>query len=270
MGLVANPQQLQESLLALGARDPARLPRALARGAQGAADRAGPGAALSLLRGAPSIDYADPRAAAALRAVVRYAQAAGAPELARRAVDTALAAHPAAAVFHAARGLHLELGGGAPDRVRAAYERAAKLDPGNPTALTGLGRLALGREPTQALAFFDRAAAADPSDPDPKLAAARALRASGKPEEAARRLEALLDEHPFQAAAAAERVSLDLERDVTTSKTLERARRAARFGRGVEAYEQLSRVYARLEQPERAAEAARHARFLRERQASGG
>ncbi len=267
MARVANPQQLQGSLLALAARDPARLPLALARGAEGAADMAGPGAALSLLRGAPSIDYLDPRSAPVLRAIVRFAHEAGEPELARRSVDAALAAHPEAAVFHEARGLHLELAGAAAEQVRAAYARAANLDPRNAGALAGLGRLALNRDPAQALAFFDRAAAADPSDPDPKLEAARALRASGKPEEAVRRLDALLAEHPFEAAAAAELVSLDFERDVATSSTLERARRAARFGGEVEAYEQLSEVYARLDQPDQAAAAAERARFFRERRA---
>jgi predicted Zn-dependent protease len=125
-----------------------------------------------------------------------------------------------------------------------------------------------------ALSFFDRAAAADPSDPGPKLGAVRALRASGRPEEAARRLDALLEEHPLEAEAAGELVSLDLERGGVTPRTLERARRAARLGGGVEAYEQLSRVYARLEQPEQAEEAARRAQLLRERlgepETSGG
>ena len=274
MGRVLNPKQLHESLTQLAARTPARLPLALARGAEGAAETAGPGAALSLLRDAPGVDYTDPLAGPALRALVRVAHKADEPEIARRAVDAAVAAHPEAAVFHEVRGLHLELSGAAPDEVRAAYARAVALDAGNAGALAGLGRLALDRDPAQAVALFDRAAAAEPSDPGPKLAAARALRASGPPEAVARRLDALLDQHPFEAEAAAELVSLDFEREVVTPRTLERARRAARFGGGIEAYEQLSRVYTRLEQPEQAEAAAKHAQFLRERLAqpetSGG
>jgi hypothetical protein len=196
---------------------------------------------------------------------VRFAHEADEPEIARRAIDAALAARPEAAVFHEVRGLHLELSGAAPDEVRAAYARALALDAGTAGALAGLGRLALDRDPAQAVALFDRAAAAEPSDPDPKLAAARALRASGSLGAVAPRLDALLDQHPFEAEAAAELVSLDFERGVVTPRTLERARRAARFGGGVEAYEQLSRVYARLEQPEQAEAAARHAQLLRER-----
>jgi tetratricopeptide (TPR) repeat protein len=274
MARVANPEQLREALMAMAGRAPARLPLALARGAEGTAEIAGPGAALNLLRGAPGVDYTDPRAAPALRALVRFAHAAGEPEVGRRAVDAALAARPEAAVFHEVRGIHLEHADAAPDEVRAAYARAMALDAGNAGALAGLGRLALGRDPAAALPFFDRAAAVDPADPSPKLAAARALRASGEPEEAARRLDALLEEHPFEAEAAAELVSLDLERGVATARTLERARRAARFGGGVEAYEQLSQVHTRLEQPEQAEAAAEHARLLRERlvepETSGG
>ncbi len=269
MARVANPQQLQSSLLALHKRDPSRFALALARGAEGAADRAGASAALPLLLGAPDLDFADPRATPALRALVRFAHAAGKPALAERAVGAARAAHPEAAVSHECLGLQLELGGAAPDEARAAYARALELDPKNAGALAGLARLALGGDPAQALAFFDRAAAADPSDPDSKLGAARALRASGRPEEAAQRLDALLDAHPFEAEAAAELVSIDLERGSATPKTLERARRAARFGGGIEALEQLSEVHARLQQPAEAAEAAERAKRLREHQASG-
>jgi tetratricopeptide (TPR) repeat protein len=274
MARVGNPKQLQESLSALGSRHPARLPLALVRGAEGAGDAAGPGAALNLLRDAPGVDYADPAAAAALRALVRFAHAAGEPAVARHAVEAALAERPEAAVFHEIHGLHLELAGAAPDEVGAAYARALSLDAANGGALIGLGRLALDRDPAQALALFDRAAATEPFEPGPRLAAARALRASGQPDEAARRLDALLDQHPYEAEAAAELVSIDLERGVATPRTLERARRAARFGGGVENYEQLSLVYARLEQAEESEEAARRAQLLRERlgaaQTSGG
>jgi len=269
MARVANPQQLQTSLLTLGARDPARLPLALTRGAEGAADRAGPDAALSLLRGAPGVDYADPRAAPALRALVRFAHGAGRPQVAARAVDAALAANPEAVVFQEIQGLHLELGVAAPEQVRAAYQRAAQLDAGNARALAGLGRLALASDPEQAFVLFDRAATADSSEPEHALTAARALLALGRTEQAERRLEALLEEHPLEGAAAAELVSLDLARDVATARTLERARRAARLGGGARDYEQLSRVHERLDQPQEAAAAAERAQLLRERQGRG-
>ena len=145
-----------------------------------------------------------------------------------------------------------------------------ELEPENARALAGLGRLALGDDPEAALAFFDRAAAANPEDPEPKLQAAKALIASGKPTHAAKRLDALLLEHPYEAEAAAERARLDLERGIATPRTLERARRAARFGGGADAFELLSRVHLERDDLELAARAAKRAQALREPQASKG
>lgn len=268
MARVANPKQLQSALMDLAARNLARLPSALAEGARGAAEIAGPRAALSLLRDAPGVDYTDPEVAPALRALVRFAHAAGEVEVADRAVSTARLVHPEAAVFHEIRGLHLELSGAAPETVHAAYFRAIELDPRNPGALAGLGRLALANNPKSAIALFDAAASADPSDPLPELRAARAVFASGRVEEANQRLNLLLERHPFFAEAAAELASHDLDAGAVTSNTLERGLRAARFGGGAPAYERLSEIYTRLDQLGKAQEAADHAKRLRERQAS--
>jgi predicted Zn-dependent protease len=131
-----------------------------------------------------------------------------------------------------------------------------------------LGRLESSDDPEAALVLFDRAAVADPSDPAPKLEAARALIASGKLAAAEERLDALLLEHPLEAEAAAERARLDLERGVATARTLERVRRAVRFGGGADALELLSRVHAERGEPEPAAQAAERARALREARAS--
>jgi tetratricopeptide (TPR) repeat protein len=266
MARVANPRQIQSALLTLRARNPEKLPMALARSAEGAADLAGPGAALTLLSGAPGVDYTDPQFAPALRDLVRYAHAAGQPKKAERAVEAALKAHPDAAAFHAIRGLHRELSGAAAEAVRAAYARAVELDPNDAWALAGLGRATVASDPTEAVALFDRAAAADPTEPEYLLAGARAALSAGKAEPAERRLMLLLGKFPMEGEAAAELVALDLRRERVTQKTVDWARRAARFGGGVEAYEQLSQVYARLEQPKLAEEAAKRARILRDRQ----
>ncbi len=102
------------------------------------------------------------------------------------------------------------------------------------------------------------------------MEAARALVASGKLAQAEQRLDALLLEHPFEAEAAAERARLDLERGVATPRTLERARRAVRFGGGADALELLGRVHAQRNEPELAEQAAERARALREARASEG
>jgi len=265
MGRVANPTQLQTSLASLGARDPARLPEALARGAEGAAAAAGPGAALNLLSGAPGADYTDPAALPALEALVRQAIAADRPESASRVVEAALAAHPESADFHWIRGLQLELEGAAPERVWAAYSRAVELDPHQARALEGLGRLMLSRDPEAALGFFDRAAASDPDDVAASLGAARALITIDRGEEAARRLESLLEDAPLESEAAAELAALDLARGVVREVTLDAARRAARFGGGPEDHERLRDVYLALDRPDEAEEAAGRARLIRER-----
>jgi tetratricopeptide (TPR) repeat protein len=243
--------------------------RALAAAAEGVARRAGPAEALGMLATAP-VDLEEPRYAAALRALVRFSHQAGETAATQAALQTILAAYPDSGAFQEIHGLDLELSGAPAEAVQAAYARALALEPGNAQALAGLGRLALGDDPEAALGFFDRAAAADPSDPDPKLQAARALVAGGKPAQAEERLDALLLAHPLEAEAAAEWVRLDLERGVATPRTLERAQRAVRFRGGADALELLGRVYAQRDEPELAAEAAKRAQTLREAGASEG
>jgi tetratricopeptide (TPR) repeat protein len=268
MARVANPKQLQDALVKLRARNPGRYPLALSRGADGAAELAGPRAALELLRKAPGIDPTNPAAAPVLRSIVRFAHASKQPQVAEALVAKGIAAHPQSAVFYELRGLHLELGKAASDAVRAAYARAVELDPQNAGALSGLARLTLASDPAAALSFFDRAAAADPTDPAASLGAARALRAMKRPDEAERRLDALLFLRPVEAGAAAEQVALDLERNSVTQKTLERAKRAVRFGGGLPAMEQLASVHERLGQKEEAARIAQRVKLFKE-QASG-
>jgi tetratricopeptide (TPR) repeat protein len=249
---------------------PARAGQALAEAAEGLVRRSGPALALDMLRTAPGVDFSDPRYAPALRAIVRFSHRAGETAEARVEVQAIFAAQPDSGEIQAIRGLDLELSGAPAEAVRAAYARALELEPGNAWALAGLGRLASGADPEAALSFFDRAASADPSDPGPKLQAARALVASGELERAERRLDALLLEHPFEAEAAAECARLDLERGVATPRTLERARRAVRFGGGADALELLSRVHAQRDEPDLAARAAEEARALREARAAEG
>jgi tetratricopeptide (TPR) repeat protein len=238
---------------------------ALSEAADGLARRSGPAVALSMLTTAPDVNYADPRYAAGLRALVKYAHEAGQSAGTRTPLQKVFASQPDSSAFQEIRGFDLELSGAPAAEVSAAYTRALELDPNNSLALTGLGRLAAARNDSQAaLGFFDRAAAADPTDPAPKLAAAKALVALGKPDEAEQRLDALLAEHPFVVEAASERARLDLEQGVATPQTVERARRAVRFGGGPEALELLSRVHAERKETDLAARAAEEAKALRE------
>jgi len=269
-GRLGDATAIADSLERIEQSHPAWAGRALAEAAEGVAGRAGPAVALGMLAAAPGVDFTDPRYAAALRALVRFSHQAGEAAAMRATLQQTLAARPDSGAFQEIRGLDLELSGAPVEAARAAYARALELEPQNARALAGLGRLALGDDPEAALGFFDRAAAADPSDPDPKLQAARALVASGQPAQAEERLDGLLWEHPLEAEAAAERAWLDLERGVATARTLERARRAVRFGGGADALDLLSRVHVERDEPEPAARAAERARALREAGASEG
>jgi tetratricopeptide (TPR) repeat protein len=269
-GLLGDTTALADFLALIETSHPASAGQALAEAAEGLAQRAGPATTLEMLTTAPGVDFKDPRYAAALRAIVRFSHQTGETTSIQATLQTILVAQPDSSAFQEIRGLDLELSGAPAEAVHAAYTRALELGPGNAQALASLGRLALADDPETALVFFDRAATADPSDPDPKLGAARALVASGKLAQAEERLDALLLEHPFEAGAAAERARLDLKREVATPRTLERARRAARFGGGADALELLGRVHEQRDEPELAARAADQARALREAQASEG
>jgi predicted Zn-dependent protease len=173
------------------------------------------------------------------------------------------------AAFQEIRGLDLELSGDL-DGARDAYAHAIELEPDEAHALAGMGRVLRERDPGQAVAYFDRAEAADPQDPEPKLLAAQALAASGKKDEAARRLDAVLAEHPLEADAASRRAQLDLDRGVASEETVERAQRAVRFGGGAEALELLSRAHTERGESKEAKQAAERAQALREKPASSG
>jgi tetratricopeptide (TPR) repeat protein len=269
-GFMGNLIRANETLERLEKTWPARVGSALAAAAEGATARAGPDQAVAVLASAPKANYQDRRYAPALRAFVRFAHEAGDTTEAQTALERALVAHPDFGAFQEIRGLDLELSGAPRETVRAAYLRALELQPANARALEGLGRLALDDDPVEATAFFDRAAATDPSDPTPRREAARALAASDRPDEAAERLDALLLSHPSEAEAAAMRARLDLERGIATERTLERARRAVRFGGGAEALDLLGAVHGQRGEADQAARAAERARVLREKSAAQG
>jgi tetratricopeptide (TPR) repeat protein len=260
-------EEVTQQLVYFAGRFPESIGLGMAAAAEGFAEgESGPAGAVELLRKMPGVDLTNPRHAAALRALVRHVHAAdGATPPAE--LRAALAAHAESGAIQEIHGLDRELAG-AGDAARAAYQRALELSPESPGALAGLARLTVESDLEKALALFDRAFTADPSDPAPPLAAARALVSAGRPDEAAARLDALLKEHPADVEAAALRASLDLDRGVATPRTVERARRAVRFGGGVEALDLLGRVYTQRGEIELAAQAAERAKALRERRSA--
>ena len=269
-GLLGNTAGVADFLGRIEKSHPACAGQALAEAADGLAESMSAQMAVSMLTTAPHVDFSQPRYAAGLRALVRYSyQVKNGAEI-RAKADKILAAHADSGAFQEIRGLELELSGASPEAVQAAYARAVELAPEDALALTSLGRLVAAKDPAAALAYFDRAAAADPSNPAPKLEAAKVLVASGKLAEAGQRLDALLVEYPFEGEAAAESARLDLAQGIASPHTVERARRAARFGGGADALDLLSRVHSQRNEADLAAQAAEGARALRAAEPSPG
>ena len=255
---------IAETLENIEASYPAWAGLGLARAAEGLEERAGPAAAASMLARAPGVDYGDPRFVPALRNLVRYSHAAGSPGDFSSRLQKVLDSQPEFSSFEDIRALDLEMSGAPRESTLAVYLRALELGPRNAYALSGLGRLEAADNPEQALAYFDRAAAIDSSNPDHAMAAVRVLIDMGELDGARERLDRLLGEHPFEIDAAMTQVRLDLQQGVDTPRTLERAKRAVRFGGGADAHGLLSQVYAKRGNTEEAAEASRRAEVLRE------
>jgi tetratricopeptide (TPR) repeat protein len=234
--------QVPPHLAGLVAR-PEVLGRAVAAMAAGTRARSGPAAAADLVRRAQGLDLTQPQNAAALRERVLGLAEAGEPDAAQAALAASLAAQPESAAFHAIRGLALERSGAAAGEQRTAFERALALEGENAWALAGLARLhAAAQDQAAALAFYERAAAADPQDASLARAAAQILIAQGRSEEAEKRLEELLERHPYDGVAALRLAELRAARGADPERTRALAQRAARFGGGSEARELLARL----------------------------
>lgn len=239
--------------------------RALAAMGRGARVRFGAEVAAQILEryGATGLEVQDPDRPDALRGLIELKYEAGEIAEVEPAVRAVVAAQPESAALHAVLARWLELSGAPEAERRAALDRALELDPENPAALGGMGRLLLPTDPEAALGYFDRAAAADPEDAADPLAAARILIASGQTQEAAKRLAKLLEDHAFEDEAALELVELQLAAGTATTETEALARRAVRFGGGLSALETLGRVYRAIGDPQKATEIEERVRARR-------
>jgi len=231
---------------------------AVAARAEAMAERAGGAeAALASIEELPQMDLREPQDAEVLRVRVSLLAELGRLEQARRAVDAARAAHPDEPAIHAIEGMLLEREGATPERIEAAYRRALAIDPEAARPLEALGRLAEARgEIEEAFAWYDRAWAAAPEQASPALRAAELAARSQRLDEAERRLEALLDETPWQAEAARQLARLRLDRGDEGERTLELAERAVLFRGGEAAARLLVEVHRSREEGARADEIA--------------
>jgi tetratricopeptide (TPR) repeat protein len=187
------------------------------------------------------LDLSAPAHAPALRALLAQLAAQGEHAKALGLVGDALDGQPEAAVFHELRGRALLAAGKSADDSRQAFERALELDAGHAPALAGLAELsAEAGDHDGALAFYDRAAEADPEQSTYPLAAAQLELAAERRDEAARRLEELLERHPREAGAAGDLAEIFAERG-ELERALVFAQRAAWF-RQPEAEARLERI----------------------------
>jgi tetratricopeptide (TPR) repeat protein len=149
------------------------------------------------------VDLTDPVNAAALRVLLTYLAELGDHEKALKRIDSALSAHPEAAVFHELNGRVLSAASKPPEKAREAFDRALELDPKHAEALIGLAELsAQAGEVDAALALYDRAADLDSEDPAAALAAVRLVVGAGRTADAQARFKAVLTTHPREADAA--------------------------------------------------------------------
>ncbi len=203
------------------------------------AARAGPTAGIEAIRAA-GLDLTEPANGPALERLVEFLVADGKPAEALDAVQAALAARPDEALLHELRGRALR-SAGEPGPAREALQRALELEPERATALAELAALTAEQgDRESALALYDRAARADPEATAYPWAAIQLVATTEDAAELERRLEALLARHGTHAAAAELLAQRLLARDPGRAREVEH--RAARFRRGPDARERLSRI----------------------------
>ena len=149
------------------------------------------------------VDLTDPVNAAALRVLLKLLAELGQHEKVLKRIDSALSAHPEAAVFHELNGRVLSAAGKPPEKAREEFDRALELDPKHAEALIGLAELsAQAGEIDAALALYDRAADLDSEDPAAALAAVSLVVGAGRTADAQKRFEGVLAVDPREAGAA--------------------------------------------------------------------
>jgi tetratricopeptide (TPR) repeat protein len=210
---------------------------------EGVRERSGAKAALAVMRTSKKVSLDDPRNADLVAAMVEDLAATGSAKEGLKLVDDGLRKHPDAAEFHAVRGRALQLSKAPNEQVRAEFERAIALNDKSARALLGLARLKVASDSREeAIGLYERAIGADESDGTPVHELASLLVALDRPADAEKRLEGLLRDRPYDAAAARALAEIRLARDAHDERGIELARRAVRFGGGPDAQAFLERV----------------------------
>ena len=168
------------------------------------------------------------------------------PEQIETLVDSLSASRPGSAPLIAVHGLLLETQG-ALDAARERYAAALRLDGEQPEALLGLARLDVTRAPQEAARLAGRALAASKGETArvaQVAALAEMLDAAGANAEALELFAALVERVPHNGRAAEALARERLARGDHSARTLDLARRAARFETSRGTLKLLSEVHA--------------------------
>jgi tetratricopeptide (TPR) repeat protein len=242
LGRLGREQRMSKYLREQLARERA-WDEAIAAMAEGVRERGGPKASLEVIRHAKPLELDDPKYAEAIAAMIEDLAATGSAKEGVSLAERGLGKHPDSAAFHALRGRALQLSGAPAESVRAAFDRALELDAKNARALLGLARVeANAGSKEAAVPLYERAIAANPTDGVAVRELAKLLAALQRPADAEQRLEDLLREVPYDAAAARALAELRFARGNADERTVELARRAVAFGGGADATAFLERV----------------------------
>jgi tetratricopeptide (TPR) repeat protein len=188
-------------------------------------------------------------------------------ELAESMLGVASTVRPGSAELEAVRGLLARHRGEDEAAIEAAYAHALELDARLPAALLGLALLEVDSDPQKALDLGRRALEAKGVSSDRVASLALALMKSGADEQALELSELLIRHTPHEATAAELLARAALAAGDHSDRTLDLARRAARFGRTEASLVLLRDTYAARGETERARQVAER---LEERKQGAG
>jgi tetratricopeptide (TPR) repeat protein len=216
---------------------------AVASMAEGVRERSGAKAAVEVVRHAKPLELDEPKYAKALASLIENLGTTGGAKEGVTLAERAVRKHGDSAEFQALRGRALQLAKAPAAGVREAFEAALALDAKNAHALLGLARLeAETGSKEAAIPLYERAIAASPTDGAAARELATLLAALKRPVDAEAKLEALLNEVPYDAQAARALAELRVARGNSDERTVELAQRAVDFGGGAEASALLQRI----------------------------
>jgi tetratricopeptide (TPR) repeat protein len=227
----------------------------LARIFRGLRQKGQSAAAIELLARVDRNVFAEPGADRALEELARVL-AAGSEDQALDSVVSILdgveAQRPDSAGVQGVRGLLAEVRGERPETIAAAYAAALELDPDLPMALLGRARGLVGEDVRRSMADGMRALDADSVDTERVTELAVLLMQAGANDEALQLCRLVLKRTPYDGIAAQTLASARLASGDHSDRTLDLARRAARFARSERSMMLLRDTYAARGQQDQA------------------